>query len=294
MIAYPQRMERLRKTPAWRLPYSTAELLSMVGKGLNVPKEGWNAQTFALHGRQLMMTIHRIARLTQRKAQPHVARTVAQNLNQFWFDVANLAEKRRGKSPQDESLWLQAIEEVFQEHKLDLVLDLTPPIQSVMSQGYSKTSAVLGQEAHPEQNVRIIQRSREIADRVTKIDETTRTQIRREVENAAKEGLTVPETARKIRDRAPEINHPRSVTIARTELARAWSDGSAAAYLESTTLTHVSILGCDAREPNSPQWNGQSTCGYENLPVQDLPAFLEVGFHPNHGGTICPSGWRDL
>ena len=88
----------------------------------------------------------------------------------------------------------------------------------------------------------------------------------------------------------PAFNASRINTIARTETNNAWTRGSVASFQESTTLSHVSVIGCEAREPNSPQYRGESTCNVQDVPVEDAGL---LDFHPNHTGTIVPSRFRE-
>jgi hypothetical protein len=288
------RLIRLANTPAWRSHLSTEQQLAYFG--LTVP-ERWNAKSFILHGKSLMLAIHRMARLAQRKAIPHVAANIAAQLNKQTEATIRYVQHRRpqksgfGFSIGDNELWMQAISEVFGQ-KIELILEIVPPIQSVGSQAYSKVSAALGQQPRQETATIIHRNTQEIAQRISKINETTRERIANIVRQSLEKGSTVPETTQILRDKMPELNANRAMTIARTELNNQWTRNSALAYMESETVTHVSILGCEAEEPTSPQYNGRSTCNYPDLPVTDLPAFLEVGFHPNHSGSICPSGFR--
>jgi hypothetical protein len=283
-----ERAARRAKTPPWRMPFTNKELLEWLGKGLVIPPEGWNALTFAAHGAQLISTIHRTANVTLKKAVPHMARTITTMLNN---QIEQVCVEAEGRKADMESLWMESIERVFAKHGLD-INTMAPPIQSITTQGYSKVNFLLGQENVPETTARLNRDATEIAAKISRIDETTRKIIEREIRRSIAEGLTVADTARALRAAAPQLNHWRSLMIARTELNRAWTHGAAASYQESSTITHVSVIGCEAEEPGSPHYHGRSTCNYPALPITDLDAFLEVGFHVNHSGTLCASGFR--
>ena len=62
-----------RADQPWRLPFATHTLVEVVGKGIEVPEDGWTAAEFARQGTMLLRVMHRLAQLTQRKAMPHVA-----------------------------------------------------------------------------------------------------------------------------------------------------------------------------------------------------------------------------
>ena len=48
---------------------------------------------------------------------------------------------------QHEDLWHRAMQEVFREAGIEIVSEISPAIQSVMGQGYSKVGLLLGQDA---------------------------------------------------------------------------------------------------------------------------------------------------
>lgn len=294
-------MNRHANCPAWRSHLTTDEQIAHLGKGLVIP-ERWDKLTFARHGRALMMTIHRMARLAQSKAVPHVATGCARALNAQVDAVIAIVESKRPKMvftvEADHALWMQAIEDVLGKPS-GLATEIMPAVQSVMGQAYSKVSTMLAQTPNPDVNPIIVRQAQDIAAKITQITETTRKRIIGVVEDAMEGGATVAETVSVLKERLPDINHTRALCIARTELSGAWSRGSAEAYLESETLTHLSVIGCTSREEDrwgqpSYVWlfHGESTCNYEDLSITELTAFLEVGFHPQHQGTIIPSGFR--
>lgn len=280
----------------WRLPYSTPDLIQMTAKGLRIPRR-WNADEFARQGRLLILAQARIAKLTQRKAAPFVAKKAVGIFRRQLNEVVRRVTLRTTKAVeipivQHEAMWLAAIADVFDDAGLDVQLELVPPIQSVMAQGYSKTSILLSQDADPQMHPRLARESKEIASKITRINATTRQAFERVIRQGIADGLTVTDLAKQLRERVMPMAHNRSLTIARTELNNAWTRGAAAAFQESKTLEYVSVIGCEAEEPQSPHYKGHSTCNYPDLPVSELEDFLAVGFHINHTGTIVPSGFR--
>lgn len=275
------------------------------GKSLHIPKEGWNAQNFALYGEQMILTLARVAKITQRRAAPGLAqnckamfRGQIHEINRrvlSWSRSTRTAKAPTSVTldlPQNAELWVEAMNEVFADAGLDAIATILPPVQSVMGQAYSKTSIILGQE--PDEVARIVTtQSRSIARKITAISETTRKRITAKVVESIEAGLTVVETAQALEDAAPEIYGNRSLTIARTELNNAWTKGTLLAMGESRTITHFSVIGCEAREANSPQYNGESTCNIQDIAINETEEFLAVGFHPNHTGNIIPSRFRN-
>lgn len=289
------------------MPLNARQFVKAVGAGLHLPPGGWTAQSFAAHGQALVLTTARVAQITQRRAIPVLARASLNVFNRQLAAVIKYAtgaearlSQRSAKAPltidlefpAHEGLWLEAIDQVFKEANLDIVTELMPPIQSVMGQGYSKVSILLGQDWQ-DNNATIAREARNIAQRVVQVNNTTKNNIANSIKDSIKAGQTVSETARQLEERVPKIFGNRALTVARTELNNAWTEGAMTAFKASETLTHISVIGCEAREPSSPQYNGQSTCNYPDLPVIEIDQFMEVGFHPNHTGNVVPSGFRD-
>lgn len=285
----------MREEP-WKIHLPTKVLIELVGKGLNVPKDGWNAREFSRQGRLLVLTLDRISKLTQRRAAPYIARTANAIFKRQLDKVISRATKSAKNSFLDilglpqEGVWAQALNDVFAEEGIAATAELIPPVQSVMGQAYSRTGILLGQEADPAYSMTIAKESREIAQRIVGINDTTRQTFQRTINGAIRDGLSVTETAQRLRETLPAFNRNRINTIARTETNNAWTKGSVATFQESPTLSHVSVIGCEAREPSSPQYRGESTCNIQDVPVQDANT---LEFHPNHTGTMVPSQFRD-
>lgn len=287
------------------MPLNAQQFLSVISGKFAVPEGGWNSRLFALHGIWLLRTMVRAAQITQRRAIPVVARNAMKvfrkQLEQIISKVTGkLAEAPGHKDPaatlmfpQHETLWAHAIDQVLRETGLDAILEIVPPVQSTMAQGYSKTGILLGQETNPEVNQRIAREARAVAQRITGIGQTTRNQMETVVRNSVAEGLTVAETAQVMRDTMPQKFANRALTIARTELNNSWTQGAAIQYQNSNVVTHVSVIGCQAREPSSPQFRGESTCNIQDVPVQDVDELMGIGWHINHTGTLVPSQFRE-
>lgn len=290
----------------WRHQYQPDVIIGHMAKGLEIPEDGWNRREFARQGRLLIRAIDRLAKITQRKAAPYVAKIARElfrlQLNEVIRRATSRSRSNRSAKhsgtlielifPGDGDIWTQALNEVFAEANLDAVAKLQPPIESVMSDGYQGTEILLGMEDSNRREVaRAIARdSREIAGRIVGINDTTLDQFDRHIRGAIEEGLTVTETADKLRVEMDDIFRGRVNTIVRTELNNAWTQGSVRAFQESESVTHVSVIGCEAREPNSPTYKGQSTCNIEDVPVADAD---KLEFHPNHTGTLIPSRFRE-
>jgi hypothetical protein len=294
----------------WRIPLPTWLVLKAVAPNVEVPKGGWNAAEFARQGRYLIIGLDRLAKITQRKAMPvirHRAMVLFKQQLDLVIEKAGRQFSMRSIKAEDVpvpdktnalSVWLRSLEEVFAEQGLQSVLDLVPPIQSVMGQAYSRTAALMGQQAHESVNARIAHQSQGIAQKITSINDTTRQTFQRAIMDSIEANETVTETAARLRELLPQFERGRINTISRTETSRAWTQGSVQAFQQSDTLTHVSVIGCESREEdrwNSPSfqqfmYNGQGTCNIQMVPVVDAD---KLNFHPNHTGTVVPASFRN-
>lgn len=297
-------MERWQTDPATRIA------LTALVKAVDVPEGGWTGESFAANGRRLVVAMSRLAKITQRRAFSFVARKAATvfraQMEKVFLRVQQRLGTRSAKAPltieipfaQHEALWMQALNEVFAEEQINIVLEIVPPVQSVMAQGYSRTATLLGQAANAEASARIAREAREIGTRIVGLNDVTREKFRTTISRMLEQNLSVVETIDKMRDTFPKINANRIATIARTELQNAWTRGAVASFQESPTLTHVSVIGCESRERD--QWgkpgyqeflyNGQSTCNIIDVPVEDSHKLV---WHPNHTGTMIPSKFRN-
>ena len=167
----------------------------------------------------------------------------------------------------------------------ELIAAYTPIVQSIAARAYERTSTFIGEELAVDRSFTILRRAQSMAEEVTSINETTRARLVDTLEQALAEKQTVAEAVRTIRETIPEIEAGRIPTIARTEIGNAIDAGTKQALLESSTVKTVMVIGCQAREARSPQYNGQSTCNIRGVPVRDVD---KLRFHPNHTGCIVP------
>lgn len=281
-------------------PSNAGKLIPIVGgKALIVPDEGWDAANFARYGGAMILALARLAKIIQRRE----AAKMAIKLNRmFRRQIRGVNERvlewtRAKKAPRvvdievdnNADLWVEAMNEVFAEAGLEAVAAVMPSVQSVMAQGYNRTSILMGQQ--PDDVSRLVEiQSRGIARQITAISQTTRARIQQVVNDALQSSFSVVETAAAIESAAPQIYGNRTLTISRTELNKAWTRGAVGSMQESSTITEVSVIGCEAREARSPQYQGESTCNIQSVPIQDAD---KLEFHINHTGNIVPSGFRN-
>lgn len=296
-----------------RLPLSSARkripapsvLLEMVRKS-RVPAGGWTQQAFqtaagARLTQDLIMAQRAAVGRGMRVLAPKLARFFRTQAEQILERFARKYSNRTGAATKaaysvnlapgpHQSLWAAAIGEVLQEMGLEFESIMTGAIQSTADTAFRNSAALLGgvgQTASPQP--RVNQRVRRLAARVTQITETTRERLNRELARAIeKDGLTVAETVKRMRERFPQISAGRIPTIVRTEMGQAADEGRKEALKSNGTVRTVSVIGCEAREPGSPTYRGESTCNIKDVPITDIDMLI---FHINHTGTIVASSF---
>ena len=190
-----------------------------------------------------------------------------------------------------EHTWKQAIQEVLgPSATVELTADYLPTVQSIAAKSYSRTCLFLGDAEAADASVKILRRAQAMARQVTSINETTRDRLINSITGALDDGQTLAETIATIRSEIPEIAAGRIPTIARTEVGRAIDEGTKEAMGESSTITHVRVIGCEAIEPKIPTMDGVPTCNICGVPVSRLD---ELEFHINHTGCIVPQFFVD-
>lgn len=286
----------------------TASVLTGLTKAVKPPAGGWTADAFRENGVALIKTLTTTAKVVQRKAKPVIQKIVRDTLNRQLEQIIELALRRAGSRSwkqsieishlAQEELWAQALKDVIDEQRLDIAVDLVPPIQSVMAQGFSKTGAMMGLPADAVPGSAFAAKARSVATRITKISDTTRKDFERVIRGAIEEDLTVTETAKRLKAQMPQIAARRQETIARTETMLAWTEGSVASMQQSGVILEVDVIGCESREEerwSSPSfqqfmYRGEGTCNIKAVPIGDAD---KLNFHPNHTGVVVPSKFRE-
>jgi hypothetical protein len=104
-------------------------------------------------------------------------------------------------------------------------------------------------------NPRVQDKIDDLAKKVRNVPETTRESIRGWVKAGTEDGWSVDKIAKRIREDGQEISKSRSVTIARTESAVAYSGGAILAYREQG-IEKVEVLDGD-EDAECAEANGQ-------------------------------------
>lgn len=215
-------------------------------------------------------------------------------------------------------IWEEALRQVFEEGSVEgrVLRVFRPHYQSVLDHVTRKTTVLLAKPEKPRRvsrplaNVtatetadierarvltnaqlqRVISgRVQKLCSKVTRISTTTRNRMSAFFEREIKAGDSVGEVMEKFREAFPFIAASRVPTIVRNELSVAANEAQIISFQNHPTLTHCSVVGCQAIEENSPTYRGFHTCNIRNVPVGDLPY---VDFHIGHTGSWVPSGFR--
>lgn len=283
----------------------SASRLFVSMKSSEAPEGGWSSRTFRGRRAERMLAdwvrVHRAAHMRGFRAMHGMlVDYYDEKINKLIKIATGLSRELTGKAARDSSLtinvgvnasiWEQALNEVFKEDDLELSVRTLPTATSVASETSNRVTILLGEDKKPRNGADITRRSREIAGRVTRVNRTTKNQIRKRVLKATEEGKPVAKAAEELRKDWPNMSRGRISTIARTEMGNAADAGIKSALKFSSTVSHVSVIGCQAVEKNSPTYKGRHTCNIEDVPVEDVDLLV---FHPNHTGCIVASRFRD-
>lgn len=136
----------------------------------------------------------------------------------------------------------------------------------------------------------ITRKADKLCSKVTRISETTRKRMRKFFKDNIEGKATVREMIEKMKSEFKSIERSRIPTIVRNELSVAANEAQILSFKNTKTLTHCSVVGCQAVEDDGPKYKGFPTCNLQNVPVEDLE---EVEFHINHTGSWVPTGFRN-
>lgn len=276
----------------------------LAGKAMRAPVGGWTSGSFAAEGPNVVQFLHRNAQVSWRRNVPMLARAFTQLVRDRVSVMVETATGGRVKGtvmvelPNNFELWAEALRTAFDEIGVEATVDLVKPIQSTLGQGYSRTATTVGAEVAAGASGDLAREARGIAQRIARVDDNTRGMFEKQIRKALQEGQSAIETARTLKRTIPEVSDARAMTVARTELSRAYNQGAIAAMKATPGLTHISVIGCQSREKE--RWNqasyqqfmyrGESTCNIQHVPIEDAE---KLNFHPNHTGTIVPDAFAE-
>jgi hypothetical protein len=262
----------------------------------------------------------RASQLAQRKVVPGIARKMRDLLRKsakLVVDRANVASRlgRRSLKRQADgawpipivgtqpavtieleanvTVWGQAIQEVLAELDLEANMILTEGLDEIAASSYTSTTRLVGGYIPTSLDDVLVAERAQLAARIRGISETTRRAFFDVVSTSIQDHDTAIDTARKLVAKIDGTSTARALTIARTEAQNYWAGVSGRLMMDSESVTHVSVVGCQDREDSSPHYRGESTCNITDVPAVELPALLAIGWHPNHQGTLVPSRFRE-
>lgn len=259
-------------------------------------RRGWTANRFAAEGERLIRNLFGSARVTTRVAEAQTAKKLYAVYADLADRLANIIGKKSAKAPIGD-LWSRAIEEELQAAGFDAAAIIQGTATELAQISRDVTFRLLDLE---DRGLRasVALNSGELARRITQINETTRHNVRRLLQQAIERSDTVKEVADALRGRMRTWAENRVRTVARTETMLAWNEATAKSMQASSVVTHVSVIGCESREEErwgSPSYQqfmyeGESTCNIRDVPVEDAD---KLRFHPNHTGCMVPSRMED-
>ena len=166
-----------------------------------------------------------------------------------------------------------------------------PVYQSLIDRAYSRSRYLLG-EADGLVNPMLANRNEKILRNLRDVQVSTKNMADFRIDKAIKSDLFVNNSwadavgaaSASISERI--LSPSRLNTFGRTESFIAVDEGLKEAVKISDSITHMSVVGCRAVEPNIPTYQGTPTCNIENVPITDVDS---VEFHVNHTGAWFPS-----
>lgn len=269
-----------------------------------MPPGGWNRLTFQRGGATLVTDFVRVARYSRRRLEKSVHdRMMGVMRSQVDRLIGTIHERKSVKAghedfnvvldlPGSQAFWTALLNDIFRDREDVVVEDaMRPAIMSLLSQGANKASLLLGVGLTPATTQHVLPSlATQLAKNVRQINVTTREQLQEIISDEIAKGSTVRATIDAIREKMGPKMEARAATIARTELNNAFTRGSVEAFMQSPTLTHISVVGCLARNDSNNYWNGQHTCNIKMVPKQYA---TQLKFHPNHSGTMVPAAFTN-
>jgi hypothetical protein len=310
--------ERAAKLKHFRSPM---ELFTWYRKSA-VPEGGWTHENFVGDARRKLVLdviyANRAARLAGMRALTRkledlikeqieniLLSVVSSYSRLFNVSVRAAAEVAEEEEEEEESLplwllllpayrnnaemWNLAIEAEFSRSNLPLLTIVTPTIQSVAGNVFSKSNALLGVKPTARQAADLQKRTSALAKKVVVINQTTQRRLSDIISDSINNGDAVAETVSKVRAKIPSIATNRVPTIVRTEMGRAADEAMKHSMKISGTVSHFDVIGCEKIEPGIPTLNGIPTCNITGVPIRYESS---IEFHINHTGVIVYGAFR--
>ena len=285
-----------------------------------VPAEGWKTPMMkGRNGKALANDLIKFQRQVRARSVQRISVLMGKRMRRIIQKVVTKGRKQvseRGQSgwtygkkdyEQEKEIWLNTIADVMDEEDIELQDELFLEYQATAKEvagGFSKLLgfALLGTLVRS-----LIRAAKDIAKIVSRINRTTTKQLEGVVSSTlvanqapAETGdevdtLITPVTqglsvATQLEERGQNLLTSRVATISRTESTTIVNSAASSCLVESGRVLTVQVVGCEAIEPNIPEYNGVPTCNITGVPVEDAD---KLEFHPNHTGYIVPETFSD-
>ena len=296
-----QATERANKIAAEARLRSPSALFRRFRKSV-VPAGGWDNDSFNSQGDSLLKDITDVIQMAKMRGTRVLGPDLAMLMDAQFLGAIDEAMAVYSRSyatqPEQENqgpgaeyllaLWLLAIRQSLSISSMQVALITTPVVQSVVQDVYTKVMILLGVDPNKVQLTLMTNEARSIATSLQSISQTTSNRMAETVENAVAGGAGMFAIIAALKARESMIVSNRVNTILRTEFGRAADEAVMSAYRDSKRVSHVSVVGCQAIEPNIPTFAGVPTCNIQNVPIGQARRLV---FHPNHTGIIVPSAF---
>lgn len=263
------------------------------------PEGGWTQEFFSgLAADALLTDISSVINVAKLNGVRSLVSELDSLVNQQFDDLiqqghsnySTITGTRNEDAPSSDRLllliWLLALRQISAKYTIQLTLTSTPIVQSVVDNVYRKIMDLLGVAPTKSQITVMVNRARNFAESLSQINNTTDERLTQTISGS--NASTMAGIAALLLAKKPYIFTSRVGTIARTEIRKATDIAVISAYRDSKSVSHVSVVGCQAIEDNSPTYSGIPTCNIQNVPIQDVG---KLKFHPNHTGIIVPSAF---
>jgi HK97 family phage portal protein len=169
------------------------------------------------------------------------------------FDNDDAKELREIIVSVHKSAITKAVKDVSNISRADLNLDLTNP----------RAKAILAK----------------LGSEITKINDTTRDQLREVITDAVNKSLNIEDIYKNVSAVYAQAESWRARMIARTESRAAWDAAAVEGYKE-LDVKFFDVIGCSGGDDYP-----ESDCNRPNIPIGEVD---NLEFHPNHTGCLVP------
>lgn len=279
--------ERIENEPAMDTYYLPLNLIPISEAGLEAAES--IGKSFDIKRTRLQLSILRLARNARRKVGKNIRKEMESFFGEQENDVDKLFKEVFGKKSakqEDEreptkaeiAEFLRRIKSELFEKTADNKLknSIKKGHTSVMVQAIEDLNEVMDTEVDSStQNPRVTAGIGRLARKITKVNDTTRDDIEKQIKDGVDAGESIGKLKKRIEYVYSKSKGYRAEMIARTESALAYDQGSLLSYHEAG-VEFVDVIGCECND---------YPCNAQNIPIDEADG---LDFHPNHTGAIVP------